>query len=71
MLDKKICKGCREKSSWWNDYDDRRWTKGNVVCVLGNITKRKRAEKENAPPDWCAFTLEHVLKSQRVSKGAK
>jgi len=76
MLSKTVCKRC-SMNFWpklmgvlvdgWSKYDDIHWKNGFVLCPKqqwqGEMLGRKQFIKKG-PPEWCPYTLEHLLESQ-------
>ena len=62
MLNKEICKRCKNKNGWdkgkaWSKDSEKLWSFVGVSCPAG---KQCVCEKDN-PPAGCEYSLEHAV----------
>lgn len=66
MINKEICKKCRIKHNWWNGYDEKRWKKGQIYCIVGG--KAIHLKITDNVPDECSYNLEHIVSLEKAKK---
>ena len=63
MLNKEICKRCRDSkfgSSPWDEIDEYFWEHGKVWCSYNEGGRLWQRETEEVP-NWCPYVAEHVV----------
>jgi len=59
-----MCKRCRIKHTWWNKYDESRWEKGVVICVINNSHEgydKHTVRVDGSIPKHCRYAAEHAV----------
>ena len=59
MLNKSICKKCKEKYSNWSNESEEIWDSGFVWCPL--YVRHKITKIDKLPPDNCKYYLEQLV----------
>ena len=67
-LAKRVCRMCRENTSWWNKHDDKRWRNGSVFCVMENPWRKNKISIRSKVPEGCQYELEHLVSLRRKTK---
>lgn len=66
MLNKEICKKCRNENAEefnipeWNKATEENWNKGMIWCCFYDVAVPLFSIREN-PPDKCCYRLEHII----------
>lgn len=69
-MNKKVCKACmkRDGRAKWNKRDEEDWKKGVIVCPGSTAVF---SDHNNQPPNWCKYTLEHILNPSSAKRKAQ
>jgi len=75
MLSKAICQQCehRVRAGRWNDTAEKEWEQGKVHCHHKPIKEARNlfdfyTVEVNEIPDWCPYSLEHLMETQNREK---
>ena len=65
-LNKEICIRCRQRNSWWNEFDEKRWSDETIACCVNDdIGSIKSFSINDCPSEFCKYFLEHILEMQK------